>query len=430
MFLNLQVITHILQFVSFDDRKRARLVNSVWYYSSIHPMFIKNELFTIDGPKQTGFVDQVVILNDYHRALKESKRKVLNIRFRGFGTLHKCTLIFQDIAENVREIYLEDIHVLTNAFIHIITNCCNLKMLEFRNITRWCLPVDNLKPIHSLKTLVYKLGALPNNVFNLLASLASNIEALDLDYLVFNTTVSTPYCNVNRNSVLQFLHKINNLSNLRVNDNCWILNILPKRLRLMTLSVNYQRYYTDAIELFQFESVIREHKSLLELEVFAIPCCLLQAIRDLKFLQHLNLTYAKYHIYSCFDKQTCLKNFRDSFNEMKYLKTLSLTSELPIRHEIEFVNCIPSIPLHILKSLQSLDCYLSPDMGISTFGNNLTNLRIRNGNILIPADFKLLFKQLTKLRDLWIEKCYKLNDDVFLNHSLSNLKGNEISQKY
>lgn len=387
-------------------------------------------MFTIDGPKQTGFVDQATALNEYHQALKESKRKVLNIRFRGFGTLHKCMFIFQDIAENVREIYLDDIHVLTNAFLQMITNCCNLKMLEFRNITRWCLPVNHPEPIHSLKTLVYKLGTLPNNVFNLLASLASNIEALDLDYLVFNSTVSTPYCNVNRNSVMQYIYKMKNLSNLRVNDNCWILNRLPKRLRLLTLSLNYQRYYTDAVELYQFETVIREHKSLTNLEVFAIPCCLLQAIRDLKFLQHLNLTYAKYHIYSCSDKKTCLQNFSDSFNEMKYLKTLSLTSEIPMHDEVHFLNCIPSIPLHILKSLQSLDCYLSPVMSLTTIGNNLTNLRIRNGNILTPSDFKLLFKQLTKLRDLWIDKCYRLNDDVFLDYSLSNLKGNEISQKY
>lgn len=426
LFLNLQIITHILLFVSFEDRKRARLVNHVWYYASIHPMFIKNELFTIDGPKQTGCADQVDILNDYHRALKDSKRKILNIKFRGFGTLHKCTLIFQDIAEYVREIYLEDIHVLTNAFIHIITSCCNLKMLEFRNITRWCLSVDHPKPMLSLKILVYKLASLPNNVFNLLASLASNIDTLDLDYTVFNTTVSTPYCNVNRGNVLQFINKINNLTNLRINDNCWILNRLPKRLQLKTLNINYQRFYTDAIELFQFESVISEHKSLQRLEVLAIPCCLLLAIRDLKFLQQLNITYAKYHIHTCYDKQICLQNFYDSFNDMKYLKKLSVTSEVPM-HNPEYYSSIPSIPQHILKSLQSLDCYFSPQMSITTFGNNLTNLRIRNGNILTATDFKLLFKQLIKLRNLWIDKCHKLNDDVFLDSSVSNLKGNEIS---
>ncbi|VVC38406.1 Hypothetical protein CINCED_3A000081 [Cinara cedri] len=419
-----EVITQILQFVSFEDRKRARSVNSVWYYASIHPMFIKNELFIVQDPKQNGYNDkeQMEFLNLYHQILKESKRKMLNLKLRGFSTLYKCSFIFEGIGEKVREIYLENILVMTNALIDIITSCSNIKKLEFSNINRWSLAVENPKPILSLKVLVYKLATLPNNVFNLLASIASNIDTLDLDYNVLENEVYTPYCNVNQTNVMQFIKNIKNLTNLRINDNWWILNRLPKNLQLKALNINYQRFYMNTIELSQFEAVIRNHKSLQQLEILGIPCCLILGIRNLQFLQELNLTYAKYHVHVCCNKQLCFQNFQNSFNNMKYLKILSVTAEVPM-HKPKYFNSIPPIPQHIMKSIQSLDCYFSPEMSIATFDNNLTSLRIRNGNILSVEDFIILFKELTKLTSLWIDRCYKLNDDVISDCSISNLKG-------
>eukprot|EP00102_Acyrthosiphon_pisum_P025762 XP_016662972.1 PREDICTED: uncharacterized protein LOC107884727 isoform X2 [Acyrthosiphon pisum] len=90
----------------------------------------------------------------------------------------------------------------------------------------------------------------------------------------------------------------------------------------------------------------------------------------------------------------------------------NIDSELPI---YPFLECT-------LKSLTSLDCSLDSNLGVLKFGKNLTNLRIRNGDILKVEDLQLLFRNLTYLKHLWVEKCSVLNDEIFIKLPISNLK--------
>ncbi|XP_050520612.1 uncharacterized protein LOC126894025 isoform X4 [Daktulosphaira vitifoliae] len=90
------------------------------------------------------------------------------------------------------------------------------------------------------------------------------------------------------------------------------------------------------------------------------------------------------------------------------------------------------IPDKILIKLISLDCFIDDCLKLTQLGSNLTNLRIRNGDILTVGHLQLIFTHLTKLRFLWIDKCHTLNDSVIIKSSstlgektciISNLKG-------
>jgi len=116
----------------------------------------------------------------------------------------------------------------------------------------------------------------------------------------------------------------------------------------------------------------------------------------------------------------CLKSLMESLKNLKYIRTLSLSNAQKVKN-IEIP--IPPFPECTLKSLTSLDCSLDSTLGALTFGKNLTNLRIRNGDILTAGDLQLLFRNLTNLKHLWIDNCSVLDDDVFVHLPISNLKG-------
>lgn len=415
-----------MEYISFEDRKRARLVNWDWYYASIHPIFIANELFTIQGPMMNMYTASAVkCLDTIGDVVSNSKRELLSLKFCGFIDIQVCMFIFQRVGYKITRLFLEDINLMTDAFRTIITQCCNLKTLKLKNIDHWwCLSTESLKPTSSLETLVLKQQQLPDNIFNFIVSLIPNIVTLDLDFNVYNTEVvnARSLNSVNENSILEFLKTSNRLTRLKLNGNVRIFNRLPKNIQLKALHLNYETLNNN--ELQKFLPLIEEHKLLQKLEVSYLPCCLLKGISKLSNLRELKVKYITNHIFVSdnSNKIECLNDFFASLKNMKDLRKLTIKPDVKI-HQKHYKN-LPLIPQQILQSLQLLDCYINIEKNNLPVENNLTKLRIRNGDVLKADDFKKISENLIHLKDLRIDQCYHLTDDILLQSKISNIKGN------
>lgn len=419
-----------MEYISFDDRKRARMVNWNWYYASIHPIFIAKELFTIKGPMVDMYKDSTVnCLDTIGNMVTDTKRELLSLKFCGFIDLQVCMFIFQRVGSKITRLFLEDINLMTDAFRTIITQCSNLKTLKLKNIDHWwCLSTESLKPTPSLEILVLKQQELPDNIFNFIMSLVPNIVTLDLDFCVYSTEVAnTRFINcVNENSILEFLKTSMRLTHLKLNGNYPIFNRLPKNIQLKALNLNYEAVKDD--ELHEFLILIEEHKYLQKLEINYIPCCLLKGISKLSNLRELIVKFTTNHIFvnnNSTNRTECLNDFFASLKDMKDLRKLTIKPDVKI-HQKYYKN-LPLIPQQILQSLQSLDCYINIEKNNLPVENNLKKLRIRNGDALKAGDFKKISENLIHLKDLRIDQCYHLTDDILLQSKISNIKGNLIS---
>lgn len=419
LFRHLQVITHILRYVSFTDRKRARMVDTKWYYASLAPEFVLNELIVINCDVQEQYVPD--FMTTVNHVLKNSKRMILNLKMSGFFTFFNAEFVDESIYKNVKELYLDDIEIMTDSFIRMIAVCCNLEVLNLKDILQWPIFVPahfNFEPLRRLKTISFNLRYFPSELFHFLLSLASNLFTLDLNFPI-QRFEPPGFKSITQKDIVLYLVETKSVRHLKINKSCHFLSKVPKNLQLKGFSVKFHVY---SRALNHFTALLNEHTFLEQLEVHMLPCCLLFSISRLIYLKQLDLTYFPNPECPSVCFKECLQKFCDSLNDMTDLKQLSL---LPAKQlTIAYYGVLPTIPQCTLDSLQSLDFYTNTNKEIIRLGKNLTKLRIRNGDLLTVSDFKLLFENHTNLKDLWIDNCCKLNDDVLLKSGIFNIKGN------
>lgn len=381
-------------------------------------MLISDEVIVINGQYMGENVDIVDFKNTAVELINKSNRKVLNLKFLNFHTFFEGTFITETMGRYVTSLNFENINFMTDTFIDIIIKCHKLKALYLTNIVRWLFfNMPDIIPIYkyNITRMDISLELFPVEIFRSLLLYAPNIDTILFKFYISPIQDPTNMF-VTKSNILQFLETTTSLKHLKLGNNCHIFKDLPKTLKLNSLCLSYLNNRRD---INQFRILIDEYRMLEKLRVYYLPCCqLLNSIANLINLQELYVTFYSNHMCKFCTNKECLKSFCDSLTALKNLKRLKFLST----DIIDTYESIPSIPEAILKPLQSLDCYMHINRNILYVCQNLTRLRIRNGDFLTIDDYKVLFQNLRNLRDLWIDNCYALTDEVLLDAGISNLK--------
>ncbi|KAE9539443.1 hypothetical protein AGLY_004695 [Aphis glycines] len=133
-----EMITKILEYLPFGDRRVAAMVNKTFYYAANHPMFSRKELFTY----RTLEVD-LKKFNDFKKMLMNSKRKLLCLKFVDFTCTDDLT-IFTYLGNRIISLHFDNLKYLTESLLDAISQCCvNLEKLEFVRIPNFSLTDKN-----------------------------------------------------------------------------------------------------------------------------------------------------------------------------------------------------------------------------------------------------------------------------------------------
>ncbi|KAL4142566.1 hypothetical protein QTP88_005003 [Uroleucon formosanum] len=430
-----EIITRILEYLSFDDRRELARVNKVFYHASSHPVFLKKELLSYE-PYEFNLRN----FRNFKNMLFKSIRKLLYLKFVNYSYIDDLT-IFTNLGNYIISLNFIGLALLNDSFLDAITQCCsNLETLELINVVDLILTDNNRKPILKLCSITLSGIHISDRDFNLILKLAPNLKDLSIldcnlidEYLVIKrfyphiSNIDCSFTKYNSNDIFSkhnIIHHLNNfvrLNSLRLNESSNLFcQIQPIQLEIKSLSLNLiETVYNHSIDYETLNLVLGQYVFLEQLEIFDLPSDLLSVVSKLYNLKHLTISYTTHHLNS-FDCGKYVKSFVESLKNLKYIRTLSFIR--PYNFNCYFDLPIYPFPECTLKSLTSLDCCLDSNLGVLKYGKNLTSLRIRNGGILEVEDLQLLFRNLTNLKHLWIDDCSVLNDEIFIKLSISNLK--------
>eukprot|EP00102_Acyrthosiphon_pisum_P008183 XP_003244425.1 PREDICTED: uncharacterized protein LOC100572738 [Acyrthosiphon pisum] len=431
-----EIITQILEYLPFDDRRELARVNKMFYHASSHPVFLRKELLNYKANEIN-----LNNFNNFKNMLLKSRRKLLCLKFVCLTCIDDLT-IFTNLGNHIISLNFTNLYLLKDSFLDAITQCCsNLEKLELTNVENLILTDNDRKPILKLCSITLNRIQISDREFNLILKLVPNLKDLSIidcslvgKYPVIkrfyphnSNYIDCSFTKYNSNYVfsdVNIVHHLNNfvrLNSLRLNRSINIFyQIQPIQLEIKSLSLNlFETNFCHPIDYEKLNSILGQYVFLEQLEIFRLPVSMLPILSKLYNLRHLTLSYTV-NDSNYADSGKYLKSFVESLKNMKYIRTLSFNSAIDWINHLElpiypFLECT-------LKSLTSLDCSLDSNLGVLKFGKNLTNLRIRNGGILKVEDLQLLFRNLTNLKHLWIDNCSVLNDEIFIKLPISNLK--------
>ncbi|CAI6368114.1 unnamed protein product [Macrosiphum euphorbiae] len=438
-----EIITQILEYLPFDDRRELARVNKVFYHASSHPVFLRKELLHYHP-----YLDN---FNNFKNMLLKSRRKFLCLKISGYITFIDYLTIFTNLGNRIISLNLIHMDLFNDSFLDALTQCCsNLEQLELKDGMDLILTDKDRKPMLKLCSITLNRIQISDRGFNLILKLAPNLKDLgilncsivDLDgtcpilggswtplrFYPDNINIDCSFYKYNSNEIFSEYNIVHHLSNyvrlnsLRLNHGTRIFyQIKPIQFQFKSLSLNYkcQSLYAEFIDYEKLSLVLGQCVFLEQLKIYNLPVGILSIVSKLYNLRHLKLSYnADDSNYS--DASKYLKSLVESLKNLKYISTLSFSRDRDFNEEL--ILPIYPFPECTLKSLTSLDCSLDSNLEVLKFGKNLTKLRIRNGDILKVEDLQILFRNLTYLKHLRIENCSVLNDEIFIDLPISILK--------
>ncbi|XP_025192219.1 uncharacterized protein LOC112592404 [Melanaphis sacchari] len=434
-----EIITEILEYLSFDDRRRMALVNRTFRYASLHPALSQQELFVYTAPVQRLRVDdRRRRFEDFKKALREPRRKRLCLKFCGTNRAD-IGRIFNSGAgwpSSVVSLHLDNQSCLTDSFLDAITNCCDgLEELRLENIGRMCLADKPRRPMLALRSVRLHCVGVSDRCFNVLMSCAPNVADVCIDDCQTyewldhaNATIDNGISNAGLSdaNIVGYLQgtAASTVDSLQLYQCCHVFGAMRSQvLRLKSLLLSQDKPYLSTcrtIDYDKLESALALQVSLQWLEINHLPARLLAAVSGLRGLRHLtlNLNISR-------DDVGCLREFSESLRDMKRIRTLAVNRVVATSADKERDMLLQTfaIPECAYESLTSLDCSLDSSLCALRAGKRLTSLRIRNGDVLSAGSLRLLFENLVGLRRLWIDNCVCLDDDVMSGLPVSNLRG-------
>ncbi|CAL7943107.1 unnamed protein product [Xylocopa violacea] len=189
--LPVDVIIHILSYLSMSDRMSARLVNRTWHEASLATEFIDQEKLVLGRPRADN-------LNKVLEVLQHSTRPFYHFTFREVE-LKSNMPIWDQYGPHMRSLVLLCCDLSEKTLVEIFKYCKSLKVLHI-NACRECLMSGRLlEDENDIKELVQtfkhvqelSLGYnrfLSDALFNRLVAICPNLESLSL--MVFETTSS------------------------------------------------------------------------------------------------------------------------------------------------------------------------------------------------------------------------------------------------
>jgi len=407
----------------------------VFYHASSHPLFARKETL-IYQPS----VDNLNDFNNFKDMLSKSQRKLLCLTFVNLTFTDDLT-IFTNLGNHIISLHFKNLISLNDSFFDAIAQCCsNLENLKFTGLLNIFLTDRDREPILKLCCIALDNVLLCDRDFNQILKLAPNLKDLSIlncritgsnliiqRFYADSSNIDYSFTKYNSNDIFSetnIVHHLNNfvrLNRLNLNECGSIIYLVqPINLGLKSLTLNLlDTITTRSIDYDKLNLVLGQCVSLEQLEICHLPVDLLSTVSKLFNLRHLTLTYIDKRLINSNSDQ-CLRLFVESLKNLKYIRTLSFNRASAFSFPIyPFPECK-------LKSFTSLDCSLHSNLEILKFGENLTSLRIRNGEILEAKDLLLLFRNLTNLKHLWIDGCTALNDEIFIQLPISNLKGSSV----
>uniref|UniRef100_A0A2S2P810 F-box domain-containing protein n=1 Tax=Schizaphis graminum TaxID=13262 RepID=A0A2S2P810_SCHGA len=435
-----EIITQIMEYLPFDDRREVAMVNETFYYGSYHPMFSRKELLTYRPLNKN-----LNSFNEFKNMLKKSRRILFCLKFEDLNLIDDLT-IFTDLGNRIVLLNFYNLQSLDDSFLDAIAQCCiNLEKLVFVRLTSLFLTDKDRAPILKLCCIDLDDVQITDREFNVILKLAPNLKDLSIidsnintSSLVFQRFYPHDTNGVTNNDHLfnkynsnyifsdkNIIHHLNNsvrLNSLVLSECHIFFQIQPLRHTFKSLMFSFEKTFTNQPFNFMHFEVLNQYVSLERLEIHNLPVELLSNVSKLYNLRHLILSYitVKSNVFNGPEIFKSLKSFLLSLKDFKYIKTLSF-NRANENHGIMFPTL--ALPNCIFDSLTSLDCSLDTEFGVLIFGKNLTSLRIRNGEILDEYYLKLLFSKLTNLMHLHIDQCCNVNDSILIDLPISNLKG-------
>lgn len=434
----LQVITKILSYLPYKDRKSFALINKRWHYASNHPVLIKKEWIKyysetcdISEPTDTCF-------DNFKQIFLKSERPFLELQLC-FQHIDSILLKIDDLGSRIVTLYLMNLPSIEDFYLDSITNSCNvLETLSLDGAKNMTLTEKPRKSLLNLRSLIFLcIDNMSDRNFNLFMQCCPNLEGLGLIQCNIVEHISVirrfyrdwEHCeNFNSDdvftyhSVVNYLKKNKTMNYLKL-QNCKIVMNLPAHIKLkyLILILDQPMYFPreKLIDVKQLSLALSKFTSLIDLELKFVPCCLLSAVSQLQNIKRLSLQFTVNSSQSCNQIKLCLQTFVKSLSNMKELKELIL---IPW-HKDEKISPIPEIPECILNSLTYLDCFFENRLQLVKLNKGLKCLRIQNGDILTITDLHYIFNKFTSLDHLCIDNCIVLEDDIFLSLPIINLKG-------
>lgn len=423
------------------------LVNSKWYYASIHPQFLRSEVFGYneiqDRFDRTYDDNSLPKFNEFRTILLKSKRKYFNIKLYGSFYVDHIFPIFQNLANNITSVSLNGLNLLTDPLLDAIFSCSKLEELELSWVPYFSIHNTSRQPLLSLKRMDFETTDLSDSSFNAIMQCAPNLEYLGLDncnVLVWPQALKRLYPHyrdpgviqnfsssdiLSNENILNYLKTAKNINKLRIGKHFHIIIDLPNHIKLVYLKLNFEMSSSSFYRLkyVELSNKLASLSTLETLDLKFIPCCIIvSCIPELNNLKCLKVEYTNDQ---CDHQLQCIRTVTKSLKNKKNLKELKLFSlndrELTTSSDIANSSLVP------------LTSYKGPmDTGYQMFrlSQNLTNLKIVNGDIITSTGYQLLFTNLINLRKLVIEKCSKLSDGVLSLVPTSNLKGKEVLWEY
>ncbi|XP_022165680.1 uncharacterized protein LOC111030474 [Myzus persicae] len=443
-YIWLRIITEILEYLSFDDRRRVALVNKTFRYASLHPVLLRRELFVYTAPVQRLRVDdRRRRFKDFKTtALREPWRKLICLKFHG-SNRSDFGKAFGNVGgwpPSVVSLHLDSLNWLADSFLDAITgSCVRLEELRLENIGRLCFADKPRRPMLVLRSVRFDKVGVSDECFNVLMACAPNVTDVGInncqtyDWLdpVHAAVAGISNVGLSDSNIIGYLQSTaaGTVDSLRLNLCCHIFGEIRSRsLRLKSLLLSQNKPYLNTRRMINYEkleSALALQVSLQWLEINHLPARLVGAVSRLHNLRHLTLNLTIGHA-----DMECLREFVESLRDMKRIRTLAVNRVVETSMDVGLNAVLQTfaIPECAFESLTSLDCSLDSSLCVLRTGKRLSSLRIRNGDILSAGDLQLLFENLIGLRHLWIDNCLCLDDDIMSGLPVSNLKG--ISIKY
>ncbi|XP_050059168.1 uncharacterized protein LOC114126843 isoform X2 [Aphis gossypii] len=432
-----EIITEILEYLSFDDRRRMALVNRTFRYASLHPALSRREQFVYTAPvHRLRADDRRRRFEDFKKSLREPRRKRLCLKFAGTNRADIGRVFGAGAGwpPSVVSLHLDGQSRLSDSFLDAITDrCAALEELRLENIGRLCVAVKPRRPMLALRTVRLHRVGVSDGCFDVLMGCAPNASDVCIDncqtyeWLDPADAAAAGISNAGLSDahIVGYLQgaAAGTLDSLRLNQCCHVFGAVRSRvLRLKSLLLSQDKPYLNTcrpIDYDRLELALALQVSLQWLEINYLPARLLAAVSGLHGLRHLtlNLTIGR-------DDVRFLREFSESLRDMKRIGTLAVNRVVTTSADEgrEALLQTFAIPECAYESLTSLDCSLDGSLCALRAGKRLSSLRIRNGDVLSADGLRLLFENLVGLRRLWIDNCVWLDDEVMSGLPVSNLR--------
>lgn len=182
--LPLEVVTHIMKFLSYADRVVASQVCHLWHDATLHPKFLDQEKVVFNKLN----LDEIP---EVLEVFSKSNRQFYHFLFLDTELTNRVKQFFIKRGSMVRSLVMINCCINEQTFVEILSHCTNLEALELDNCRELFMigsVLSHQEDVEALKITLKKLKHLSvaNNrylsdaLFNRLTSVAPNLENISL----------------------------------------------------------------------------------------------------------------------------------------------------------------------------------------------------------------------------------------------------------